>query len=366
MKPDSITYRLAHFLSTRFPVDKMNFQAMVEKKEVPVHGLSWGYYTGGLTFLFFMIQVATGLLLLFYYQPTVSEANLSIDYMMKYVTAGALIRNMHAWSSSCMIFMALVHLLVAFAMKAFDKPREIIWISGVLLLFITFAFGFTGYLLPWNQIAVNATKIGIQAFKDTGQYLPGLLSQVPKIVMETFQGEATVGQATLGRFYALHVVILPLAVLMLVVTHLISVQLHGMSQGVDRPSHKTERFFPVFFFKDIFLWVLVFVALFIISICLPFDSLSPYPLLEPYNAFGSTPPGIKPEWYFYFLFYPLEMLPFWVVLLAMTALVVVLFLTPWIFKTVSRRFLRFIALAATAYLLIITLFGQQIYALVRP
>ncbi len=366
MRTETLTSRIGEFLSTRFPVDKMNFQSMMGKKEVPIHSLSWGYYTGGLTLLFFLIQIVTGLLLLFYYQPTVSEANSSIDYMMRYVSAGPLIRNMHAWSSSCMIFMVLVHLLTAFAMKAFDKPREIIWISGVLLLLITFTFGFTGYLLPWNQIAVNATKIGIQAFKDVGQFLPGPLSQLPKIVMETFQGEPSVGQATLGRFYALHVVLLPFAVLMWVVMHLFSVQLHGMSQGVDKPTGKKERFFPVFFFKDVFLWSIVSLALFTVSVCVPFDALSSYPLLEPYDALGPTPPGIKPEWYFYFIYYPLELLPFWVVVLVMLSLLLVLFLTPWIFKTVSRRGLRFIALGATAYLVIITLFGQQIYAFFRP
>ncbi len=107
-------------------------------------------------------------------------------------------------------------------------------------------------------------------------------------------------------------------------------------------------------------------ALFVVSVCLPFDSLLPFPLLEPYNALGSTPPGIKPEWYFYFVYYPLEMLPYWVILIASFAAVTVLLLTPWIFKDVSRRTLRFIALAATTYLIVMTLFGQQIYHLVKP
>jgi cytochrome b6 len=366
MKSKAIAARVGEFLSTRFPVEKMNFHSMVEAKVVPLHKLSWGYYTGGLTFLFFMIQVATGLLLLFYYQPSVSDANLSVEYMMNYVSAGALIRNMHAWSSSCMILMAIVHLLTAFAMKAFDKPREITWISGVLLLFITFGFGFTGYLLPWNQIAVNATKVMIQSIEDVGPYLPGALSQIPRIVMETFQGEASVGQATLDRFYALHVVILPFSVLALIALHLISVQLHGMSQGVDKPTGKTEQFFPLFLVKDLIFWAFVFLALFVNSVCIPFDSFLPFPLLEPYNAMGATPPGIKPEWYFYFIYYPLEMLPFWVILVGGVAAMAVLFLTPWIFRGASRRTLRFIALGATAYFVVITLFGEQICHLVKP
>lgn len=356
---------LLNFVSDRFPIDKMDFHSMVEKKEVPVHPMSWGYYTGGLTMFFFLIQVVTGLFLLFYYQPTVSDAYLSVEHITKNVSTGFIIRNMHAWSSSCMILFALIHLLTAFAMKSFEKPREVTWIAGVLLLFITFTFGFTGYLLPWNQIAVNATKVGLQSIEDVGQYLPGALSEVPRILRETFQGEASVGQSTLGRFYALHVVILPLALAGVLGLHLLQVQLHGMSQGTDEKPKKTEKFFPIFFFKDLTLWAAVFFILFVLALCVPFESFLPFPLLAPYNPLGATPPGIKPEWYFFFVYYPLELLPFWVILLASFAAVAVLFLTPWIFRGTSRKTLRFISLVATVYLVAMTVFGQQIYELFK-
>lgn len=355
------THSLTQFVSERFPVEKLNFHSMVEKKEVPIHRMSWGYYTGGLTMFFFMIQVVTGLFLLFYYQPTVSDAHVSVEYISHHVSGGALFRNMHAWSSSCMIFFAMVHLLTAFAMKSFVKPREITWIAGVILLFITFTFGFTGYLLPWNQIAVNATKVGLQSVEYVGQYLPGQLSEVPRILRETFQGESSVGQSTLGRFYALHVVILPLLLAALLGLHLLSVQLHGMSQGVDQPAKKFEKFISIFVFKDLTLWATVFLGLFVVALCVPFDSFLPYPLLAPFNALGSTPQGIKPEWYFFFVYYPLELLPFWVILIASMVLVGILILTPWIFKGTSRRTLGFIASAAAAYLVIMTVFGEQIY-----
>jgi cytochrome b6 len=354
-----------NFISTRFPVDKLDFHSMVEKKEVPVHKMSWGYYTGGLTLFFLLIQVVTGLFLLFYYQPTVSDAHLSVEYISKHVSGGALIRNMHTWSASLMIFFTIVHLLTAFAMKAFEKPREITWIVGVLLLFITFTFGFTGYLLPWNQIAVNATKVGLQSVEAVGEYLPGTLSTLPTLLRETFQGEASVGQSTLGRFYALHVVILPLALLGLLSMHLISVQLHGMSQGIDQPAKSSEKFFPIFFFKDLSLWAAVFFVLFTLAMCLPFDSFLPYPLLAPYNPLGSTPPGIKPEWYFYFVYYPLELLPFWVILVGSSLVVGILFLAPWIFKNTSRKTLQAITWAASMYLIVMTVFGQQIYEMFK-
>ncbi|MBX9688273.1 MAG: cytochrome b N-terminal domain-containing protein [Candidatus Obscuribacterales bacterium] len=362
----SVFATVSNFLSERFPVEHMNFQHMVEKKDVPVHNMSWGYYTGGLTLFFLMVQVVTGLFLLFYYQPTVSDAHLSVEFINKHVAGGALIRNMHTWSASCMIFFAMLHLLTSFAMKAFEKPRELTWIFGVLLLFLTFTFGFTGYLLPWNQIAVNATKVGLQSVEAVGEYLPGALSQLPHILRETFQGEASVGQSTLGRFYALHVVLLPLALLGLISLHLLSVQLHGMSRGVDQPTKKSERFFPFFIFKDLSLWSIVFLLLLILAWCIPFDSFLPYPLLAPYNALGSTPAGIKPEWYFYFLYYPLEMLPFWLILLATGLAVLVLIFTPWIFKGTSRKTLGLITVLASLYLVVMTVFGEQIYHMVKP
>jgi cytochrome b6 len=338
---------------------------MLEHKSVPVHRFTWGYYTGGLTMLFFLIQVATGCLLLFYYQPTVTDANLSVEFMSTYVSTGSLLRNMHSWSSSAMVLFALVHLLVTFAMKAFSEPRELTWLSGVVLLFLTFAFAFTGYLLPWNQLAVNATKVMFQAIDAVGQYLPGLLAQLPRLLRETFQGEAAIGQSTLSRFYAMHVVLLPFAAVAILAFHLISVQLHGMSQGVDKPTNRTEKFVPIFFLKDLSVWTAAFLILAVLSLTVPFDSFLPFPLLRPYNALQATPPGIKPEWYFYFLYYPLELLPFWFVLIATLVALTLLILTPWVFKSASRRTLQSLAIGASIYLFIITVFGQQIYELLK-
>lgn len=358
----------AHHLKTigkifneRFPLEKLSFHSMIQKKDVPIHKMSWAYYMGGLVLFFFSIQIITGLMLLFYYQPTVSDAHASVQYITHYISGGALIRNMHTWAASAMIFCLLVHLITTFAMKAFVKPREVTWITGILLLLLTFAFGFTGYLLPWHQIAVNATKVGLESIEEAGRYLPGALSDAPVRIKELIQGDATVGQATLSRFYALHVVVLPLMVIGLIGLHLLQVQLHGMSQGVDKPTGKSERFFPFFVLKDFSLWGMVFLVLFVVALSLPFESFFSYPLFEPYDPLGSTPDGIKPEWFFYFVYYPLELLPFWVVMVLQKVAIIVLLLAPWIFKHSSRRTLSVIAVAVSSYLVIITLFGHHIY-----
>lgn len=349
------------FLSDRFPIEKMSVRSLVQTKTVPVHRMSWAYYLGGLALFFFLVQLVTGLMLLFYYEPTVSDAHASVARITEHVSGGFLIRNLHTWSASAMILAVLAHMLTAFAMKAFAKPRELTWISGVLLLLVTFTFGFTGYLLPWHQIAVNATKVGLQSIEEAGAYLPGAMSQWPAEVKELIQGGPAVGQATLSRFYALHVVVLPLAFFGVLGLHLLSVQLHGMSQGVDRPSNRTERFFPFFILKDAWLWGVAFLALFIVALCLPFEAFFSYPLFEAYDPMGSTPDGIKPEWYFYFIYYPLELLPFWVIMVAQTVVIGVLFGAPWIFRNTSRRTLGILAAIAALYLAVMTLFGHVVY-----
>jgi cytochrome b6 len=348
------------FLADRVPIQKMSFQSLVRQKEVPVHRMSWAYYLGGLALFLFLIQLVTGLMLLFYYEPTVSDAYASVDFITRQVTGGALIRNLHAWAASALIGTVLLHLLTTFAMKAFGRPRELTWLSGVFLLLFTFAFGFTGYLLPWNQIAVNATKVGLQSIVQAGQYLPGPLADLPARIKEVIQGEATVGQATLSRFHAIHVIVLPLVAFGLIGVHLLSVQLHGMSQGVERPTGRTERFFPFFILRDFWLWGIAFLALFTLALCLPFESFSSFPLFQPFDPLGSTPEGIKPEWYFYFVYYPLELLPFWAVMLGQTVAIAGLLATPWLFTRTSRRSLRVLTLAVAVYLIVVTLFGHDV------
>lgn len=356
---------ISDFLRARFPVEKMNLESMLLKKEVPVHKMSWAYYLGGLTLLFFTVQVITGLLLLFYYQPTINEAYDSVKFISDKVPGGAVIRNMHIWVSSAMILTAILHFLTTFAMKAFERPREITWSSGLLLLFITFTFGFTGYLLPWHQLSVNATKVGLQFIGAVDQYLPGSLSELPNKLIEIIQGGPSIGQETLSRFYAIHVVILPLAIFAILGLHLLAVQLHGMSQGTDDKYIRKEKFFPDFLVKDLSLWAVIFFALFVLAITIPFDSFFAYPLMEPYNPLGSTPEGIKPEWYFYFIYYPMEMLPFWIILVISSAIMIVLFLVPRVFGGTSRKVLKFIATISFLYFVIMTVFGETIFNLVK-
>lgn len=365
MSARGVVARTSEFIAERLPLEHLSVRSLLETKEVPVHRMSWAYYLGGLALFLFAIQLLTGLMLLFYYEPTVSDAHASVEHVTRHVSGGALVRNLHTWAASAMILAVLLHVITAFAMKSFERPRELTWLTGVGLLLLTFGFGFTGYLLPWNQIAVNATKVGLQSIEEVGAYLPGALAELPTRLRELIQGEAAVGQRTLSRFYAIHVVVLPLLVLGAVGVHLLSVQLHGMSRGVDRPTGRTERFFPFFVLKDFSLWGVAFLALFVLALCLPFESFYSFPLFEAYDALGSTPDGIKPEWYFYFVYYPLELLPFWMVAGGSTVALGVLAAAPWIFRGTGRRTLRILAVASAVYLLVMTIFGHTIYEIFR-
>ena len=153
--------------------DRVGYRWLVRlgrHKEVPVHKHSFWYYMGGMVLFLFMIQVATGVLLLFYYRPSTDGAFESVQFLMARVQFGWLIRSIHAWGANLMIFMAFVHLFSVFVHKAYRPPRELTWLSGVALFFIVLGMGFTGYLLPWNTLSFFATRVGTE--------IPGVLPGV--------------------------------------------------------------------------------------------------------------------------------------------------------------------------------------------
>src|SRR5512147_2943669 len=126
---------------------------VARKKEIPLHRQTIWYYFGGMTLFLFTVQIITGILLLLYYRPSAEEAFESVQFLMTEVEFGWLVRSIHAWSANLMVFAAFVHLFSVLLLRAYRKPREITWVSGVGLLALTLGFGFTGYLLPWNELA---------------------------------------------------------------------------------------------------------------------------------------------------------------------------------------------------------------------
>jgi cytochrome b6 len=191
----------------------------------PVHSYArwWWYCLGGITALLFIIQCATGIMLAFYYKPTAAEAYASIQFIENEVYFGAAIRAIHHWSANGMIVVCIAHMLRVFIMGAYKAPRELNWVSGMLLLVLTLAFGFTGYLLPWDQRAFWASTVGTD--------IAGSVPAVGNLVLIFLRDGWGVTEATLARFYGLHVLVVPVITLAFMLAHFMMVR----RLGVKRP-----------------------------------------------------------------------------------------------------------------------------------
>jgi cytochrome b6 len=275
----------------------------LKSKTVPQHRLSYWYFLGGITLFLFAVQVCTGLLLLLYYRPSTHEAYESVQYITNRVQFGWLVRSLHSWSANLMIFMAFAHMFSVVFLRAYRKPRELTWISGMVLLFLSLGFGFSGYLLPWNTLSFFATKVGTE--------VAGLVPIVGHPILVFIRGGEEVTGATLSRFFALHVVILPALIVGMLGLHLWLIQKFGMSAppSVEREwsrvpeARKEVRFFPNFFLRDMMTWCLVLAVLLVLA------ALRPSELGTKADPFASAPAGIRPEWYFLAQFQTLRLLP---------------------------------------------------------
>jgi cytochrome b6 len=280
-------------------IDLAAIRALVRHKVVPVHRHTIWYYFGGMTLFLFGIQVATGVLLVLYYRPSAEEAFESVQFIMAEVEFGWLIRSIHAWSANLMIATLLIHLLSVYFTQAYRKPRELTWVSGVLLFGLALGFGFSGYLLPWNTLAFFATKVGT----DVAGQLPG----VGHLLLRILRGGEEVTGGTLSRFYAIHVAILPLLTTGILGLHLLLVQTQGMSvpPAIERRGQplRTMPFVPNFLLRDVVGWLAALAVLAALAAYLPWE------LGVKADPFAPAPAGIRPEWYFMAMFQTLKYLP---------------------------------------------------------
>jgi len=193
-------------------------------KFVPAH-VNIFYCFGGLVLTSFLLQVASGFALTMYYRPTVVEAYSSVESIIYDVHFGWLIRSVHRWSSSLMVLTLILHVSRVYLTGGFKKPRELIWVSGVILSVLTVSFGVTGYSLPWDQIGFWASKIVTAVPESLDDLLPGLGFYLVLVL----RGGYSVGQLTLSRFYSAHTFLLPLIALILLLTHFAMLRKQGIS-----------------------------------------------------------------------------------------------------------------------------------------
>ena len=289
--------KLWHALDERFELAPV--VDFISHKVVPRHRHSWAYYFGGLTLFFFFVQVSTGILLLLYYRPTAEAAFESVQFIVTRVPFGWLVRSIHSWSANLMILSAFAHMFSVYFMGSCAKPRELTWWTGCALLGLAMGFGFSGYLLPWNTLSFFATQVGTN-----------MVSKVPFAgdwLLKFLRGGTNVTGATLTRFFGFHVAVLPMLTTLLLVTHLAFIQRQGMhiptSLEEEAKRHKPVKFVPNFMMREGVVWLLGLAALAALAAFFPWE------LGTKADPFGSAPVGIKPEWYFLFVFETLKLLP---------------------------------------------------------
>ncbi len=313
------------FFSSRTGWRELKERALLE----PVKGGSrWAAAFGSLLLFTFVLQVVTGILLTSSYAPSVGTAWQSVKYIQDEAPLGWLVRGLHHWGSSAMVILLLLHLVQVFVWGAYKRPREFTWMIGVLLLAATLGLAFTGYLLPWDEKAYWASKVGL-----------GIVGTVPVIgehVRLLLQGGPDLGNLTLTRFFALHGFVLPGTIIGLVVVHLYLFRLHGVTtawwEDEAQLNAKTEPFWPGQVWKD----GVVALALLVILSAWAFTHPAPLEAMaDPSKTYEA-----RPEWYFMFLFQMLRYFhgPYEIVgtFVLPSIFFAVLFFWPFIDRTTSR------------------------------
>jgi quinol-cytochrome oxidoreductase complex cytochrome b subunit len=238
--------------------------------------VGWRHALGSITYLLFIILVVTGVLLAFYYRPSAQEAYPSMQYVVSEVPFGWLVRNVHMWAANLIVILVLAHMARVFFEAAYKPPRETNWVVGLLLLFVVLAFGATGYLLPWDQWSYWTVTEVLNA-----------LSGVPVLswFVGIVAGDEIVSGATLSRFFALHVIVLPWVAFALIVFHFTMVRRHGIAppkSGV-MPTGEGLPFFPHHLLRAFMVGVLV------LAVTISLAALFPRPVgqaADPYQLPG--------------------------------------------------------------------------------
>jgi ubiquinol-cytochrome c reductase cytochrome b subunit len=258
------------------------------------HGTGWAFTTGSIMLLLMGVQFVTGIGLAMYYVPTPLLAYDSVRFITDTLTLGWLLRGLHFWGASFIVIAAAVHMLRVFFYASYKAPREVTWITGVLMLLLILAFSLSGYLLPWDQKAYWATTVTINIAAGT----PVVGEQVANVL----RGGTHLGALTLGRWYAAHVFLLPAALVVFIVAHIALMRRHGISGPLKAGNGPRMPFYPWHVIKDTLMMAAVFALLLTFAVKFPahLDEIA-----NPADA--SYIP--RPDWYFLSLFELLKYFP---------------------------------------------------------
>ncbi len=287
------------WIDARFPMTKMLKEHVTEYYAAKNFNI-W-YVFGVLAMVVLVIQILTGIFLTMNYKPSATDAFASVEYIMRDVEWGWLIRYMHSTGASAFFIVVYLHMFRAMMYGSYKKPRELIWIIGMLIFLVLMAEAFMGYLLPWGQMSYWGAQVIVSLF--------GAIPGIGETLVEWIRGDYSISDITLNRFFALHVIALPLALIMLVVVHILALHEVGSNNpdGVEIKEKKDANgvpldgvaFWPYHTSKDLVAIVVFFAIFFAVVFFAP--EMGGYFLehanFDAANALA-TPEHIAPVWYF--------------------------------------------------------------------
>ena len=323
---------LLQWIDDRFPLtETLEYHVT---KYYAAKNFNWWYIFGVLAFVVLAIQLLTGIFLTMNYKPSAAEAFASVEYIMRDVEWGWLIRYMHSTGASFFFIVVYLHMFRAMLYGSYKKPREMIWIIGMLIFLLLMAEAFAGYLLPWGQMSYWGAQVIISLF--------GAIPVVGDALVEFIRGDYSISDITLNRFFALHVILLPLALIGLIFVHIVALHEVGSNNpdGIEIKKNKDAdgkpvdgvAFHPYHTSKDL-VGIIVFLMIFSAVVFFA-PEMGGYFLehanFEPANM-TATPEHIAPVWYFTPFYAILRAVPDKLLgVIAMFAAIAVLFVLPWI------------------------------------
>ncbi|MEM9558094.1 MAG: cytochrome bc complex cytochrome b subunit [Acidobacteriota bacterium] len=314
------------WLHERLPISGEDLRELTNEP-VPNHLKRWWFALGGTPAYLFVVQIVTGILLAFYYQPAPETAYESVRYITEEAAYGWLLRGIHKWGATLMIAAVILHQMRVYFTGAYRKPREINWMVGMCLLISTLMLGFTGYCLVYEQLSYWGAAVGAN--------IAGSVPLVGDFMKVMLLGGDGFNQHTLPRFFVLHAAVLPTLLILLIVVHIAIIRVQGVTEFefADEPPDKpkTFNFFPEHVMSELIIGLLLMVVLAALA------TISP-PIMGPRADPLVTPEVIKPEWFFYVAFRWLKLFPGTFAVLSTGFIVFIMFAWPFIDDWLRRRF----------------------------
>ena len=315
---------LQQWWSSRVPLSGEQLRALTNEP-VPNHLKHWWFCLGGTAAYLFVVQVFTGIMLAFYYQPSAATAYESVSYLTQEVTYGWYFRSVHKWGSTLMIAAVILHQTRVYFTGAYRAPRELNWMAGMGLLLCVLGLGFTGYSLVFEQLSYWGTTVGANICRT--------VPVVGETMAHMMLGGEVYSSRTLPRLYVLHAAVLPASVVGLMGIHILLIRLQGITElrFGDEPEEAPKHFdfFPDHMYTELIIGLILMIVLSALA------TVHPATLGDPADPLN-TPNVIKPEWFFFATFRWLKLFSATVAVLSMGLIVCTMIFWPWIDAVIRR------------------------------